>query len=613
MIRLFAAVLSLACLASPVLADDGPAWRHATSITGTPRYADGFSHFDYVNPSAPKGGTVRFAVEGSFDSTNAYLGTKGTPAAAVAQVYQALMTPALDEVDISAKYGLLAEAVRFPDDDSWVEFRLDPAARWSDGEKLGVDDVIWSFTTLREISPMLAGYYNHVVKAEAVGDDVVRFTFDGPGNRELPQIVSELPVMPKHWWLGTDATGKPRDITETTLEPPLGSGPYKVARVEPGRRIVLERDPNYWGRNHPTEVGTGNFDRMEYEYFLDPTVMLEAFKGDRYDFRVERSAKTWVTAYDFPAKTAGRVVTESFPRRASGVMQAMVVNLRRDKFADARVRRALNAAFDWETLKHTVFYDQYERIDSFFFGTELAARGLPGPEELAILEPLRDKVPASVFTRPYANPVGGSADAVRANLREAVRLFGEAGWKIDGGVMRNARGEPFTIAFLTNDQLSERYIAPYAKALKLIGVGLDFRVVDDAQYQNAMRDFDFDMTVDGWVQSLSPGNEQRDMWSSAAAVIPGSRNSAGIRDGAVDALIDRIVFNAGRDDLIAAVKALDRVLLANDYVIPLFYPLDYRYAYWNRFSRPAELPKYSFGFPDLWWYDADKAARTGAP
>lgn len=617
MIRLLSAAgLALALWSAaglPATADDGPAWRLSISFMGEPLHGDGFGHFDYADPAAPKGGTARFGVEGSFDSTNYYLGIKGNPSGAVGQVYETLMTPSLDELDTGAKYGLLAAAIRYPADEAWVEFRLDPAARWSDGVAVGPDDVVWSYATLKDISPKLAAYYSHIVKAEAVGADVVRFTFDAPGNRELPLITAELPVLPRHWWEGKDASGRQRNVRETTLEAPLGSGPYVVDSVDPGRRVVMKRNPDYWGKDRPVNVGLNNFDRLQYEYFLDSTVMMEAFKADKYDFRLERSAKMWATGYDFPARTAGKVMLETYPRRATGVMQALVVNLRRDKFADPRVRRALNDAFDWETLKRTVFYDQYDRVDSFFFGTDLAAKGLPGADELALLEPLRDKVPAAVFTSPYANPVGGTPESLRANLREAVKLFGEAGWSIQGGVMKNARGEAFTIAFMTSDQLSERYIAPYAKALKLIGVNLDFRVVDDSQYENAMRDFDFDMTTGIWGESLSPGNEQRDFWSTQAASTPGSRNIAGIRDAAVDALIDRIVYSSGRDDLVAATHALDRVLLANNYVIPLFYSLDDRYAYWNRFGHPERLPKFSFGFPDVWWYDAAKAASTGTP
>ena len=611
--RLIIAVLTalMPLLAGAAASAAEPEWRTATALGGEPRYPHGFAHFDYANPDAPKGGEARFGVEGGFDSTNVFLGTKGTPTGAVASAYETLFASSLDEIDVSATYPLLAEAMRYPDDFAWAEYRLAPGARWQDGMPVTVDDVVWSFEALKEIYPTFTSYYAHVVKAESTGDRIVRFTFDAPGNRELPHILGQLYVLPKHWWQGKDAAGKLRNIRETTLEPPLGSGPYKVTAVEPGRRVSLVRDPSYWGAKLPVTVGTNNFDRLTYEYYLDPTVMMEAFKADKYDFRAERSAKMWATGYDFPAKTEGKVVTMTFPRNASGVMQALVPNLRLPKYQDARVRRALNLAFDYETLKRTVFFDLYDRIDSYFFGTELAAKSLPGPEELVLLEPLRDKLPPAVFTASYANPVGGTPETVRNNLRQAVALFAEAGWTIRDGKMRNARGEPFRIEYLTFSQLDERYIAPYAKALGRIGIDLDYRLVDDAQYQNRLRSFDFDMTVDVWGESLSPGNEQREYWGSKAADQPGARNTPGIKDAAIDALIEKVVYAGDRPALVTATRALDRALLAGDYVIPLFYSKDSFYAYWNRFGHPETLPKYSVGFPDIWWYDATGAAAAG--
>ncbi len=611
--RLLVAALSvlLSLSAATTAGAEEPEWRTATALGGEPRYAADFAHFDYVNPDAPKGGEARFGVEGNFDSTNLFLGTKGTPAVAVASAYESLFTSSLDEVDISATYPLLAEAMRYPSDFAWAEYRLDPRARWQDGEPVTVDDVIWSFDTLKEIYPLFTNYYNHVVKAEPAGERTVRFVFDAPGNRELPHILGQLYVLPKHWWQGKDGSGKPRNIRETTLEAPLGSGPYKVTAVDVGRRVTLVRDPDYWGATLPVVVGTNNFDRLIYDYYVDPTVLMEAFKADKYDFRSERSAKMWATGYDFPAKNEGKVVTMTFPRNASGVMQALVPNLRLSKYQDARVRRALNLAFDYETLKRTVFFNLYDRIDSFYFGTELASRNLPSPDELVLLEPLRDKLPPSVFTAPYANPVGGTPEAVRDNLRQAVALFAEAGWTIRDGKMRNAKGEPFRIEYLTFSSLDERYISPFAKSLGRIGIDLDYRLVDDAQYLNRTRSFDFDMTVDVWGQSLSPGNEQREMWGSKAADQPGSRNTAGIKDAAVDALIEKVIYAGDRQALVTATRALDRALLAGNYVIPLFYSKNSFYAYWKRFGHPKTLPKYSVGFPDVWWYDPAVASAAG--
>ncbi len=591
-------------------ANEEPEWRHATALTGEPKYPANFKHFDYVNPDAPKGGRVRLASPGSFDTLNIFL-PKGDPAPGVQLVYESLTTPSLDELDISAAYGLIADALKYPPDYSWVSYRLNPAAKWQDGQPITPDDVIWSFETLREINPQIAGYYTHVTKVEAAGEREVKFTFDQAGNRELPHIVGQLEILPKHWWEGTDANGKQRNIRETTLELPMGSGPYKVKSVDPGRSVVLERDPNYWGANLPAQIGQNNFDLIQYESYLDQTVLLEAFKADRFDFRAENSAKNWATGYDFPAKNQGKVILETYPDKASGVMQAMVPNLRREKFQDPRVRRALNLAFDYESLNRTVFFGQYKRVSSYFENTDLAARGLPSPDELAILEPLKDKIPPDVFTKPYENPVGGSPEKQRENLREAVRLFKEAGWTLQNGKMINGKGGPFTIEFLSQSPNDERFVSPYGQALKRIGIDLTIRVVDSAQYVNRFRSFDFDLVMTVWGQSLSPGNEQRRYWGSKAADIEGSENYAGIKDPAVDALIERVIFAKNRADLVTAVKALDRVLLAHDYVIPAW-TLDYdRFAYWNRFSRPEKLPEYSFGFPTVWWYDPTKAAAIG--
>lgn len=608
---LIAATTLLPLLASAPVRAEEPEWRTAVALSGEPRYPAGFPHFDYVNPTAPKGGEARFGVEGSFDSTNIFLGIKGTPAGAVAPIYETLMTPSLDELDISASYPLLAEAIRYPSDFSWVEFRLNPAARWQDGKPVTVDDVIWSFDTLKEIYPTFTSYYAHVVKAEPAGDRVIHFAFDAPGNRELPSIMGQLYVLPKHWWQDADASGKQRNIHETTLEPPLGSGPYKVAAVDPGRRITLSRDPDYWGAKLPVSIGTNNFDRLTYDYYLDPTVMMEAFKADKYDLRAENSMSRWVTGYDFPAVRNGQVIRTAFPRRSTGIMQAMVPNLRRDKFKDARVRQALNYAFDFETMRRTLMHDQSDRVNSYYFGTDLASSGLPGPDELKLLEPLRGQIPASVFTTPYANPVGGTPEAARTNLRQAVKLFSEAGWTIQNGQMRNAKGEAFTISYPVQSEGEQRTVIQFSKSLDLIGIKLDIRIVDSAQYQNLLRDFDFDMVTGIWATSLSPGNEQREYWGSTSAKIPGSRNITGISDPAVDALIDKVVYARDREELVSAAHALDRVLLANNFLIPQFYSTDTRYAYWNRFGHPAELPKYSFGYPDIWWYDAAGAAAAG--
>jgi microcin C transport system substrate-binding protein len=580
---------------------------------GDPKYPAGFAHFDYVNPGAPKGGLVRFGQQGTFDNFNYFVqGVKGELEGGIGLIYDTLMTPSSDEV--MAEYGLLAEAVRHPADFSSVTYRLRADARWHDGTPVSVADVIFSFTTLKAASPMFAFYYKNVTAAQESADREVTFSFSEKGNRELPQIVGQLPVLPKHWWEGTGPNGAKRDVTQTTLEPPLGSGPYRLKSFEPGRTAIYERVADYWGRDLNVNVGRNNFGEIRYEYFRDSTVLLEAFKGDRYDFRAENIARNWATAYDFPAAREARVVKEEFPVRSSGVMQALAFNTRRDDFKDQRVRRAFNLAFDFEEFNRTLFFGLYQRIDSYFFGTELASSGLPEGQELAILESVRDKVPAAVFTTPYRNPVNGSPDAVRNNLREAVRLMQEAGYELRGRQMVNkATGKPLTAEFLTYDSTFERYALSYKQALERIGVSITLRVVDPAQYQNRLRSFDFDITNTLWAQSLSPGNEQREYWSSDAAERPGSRNLVGIKDPAIDALIDKVIFAKDRAELVAATKALDRVLLAHDFVVPQWASLITRTARWNRFSRPETLPQYAgAAFPTVWWYDRALAEKTGA-
>ena len=588
-----------------------PAWRHALSLFGDIKYPADFKRFDYVNPDAPKGGVARMISIGTFDNFNlAVAGVKGSIAPAAALIYETLMTKSQDEV--VTEYGLLAEAAAHPDDFGWVIYRLRKEARWHDGKPVTPDDVIFSFNTLKKLTPMYASYYKHVVKAEKTGEREVTFTFDSPGNRELPMIVGEITVLPKHWWEGSDSEGRKRDISATTLEKPLGSGPYRIKEFVAGRSVKLERVKDYWGAKVPVQVGQNNFDELRFEFFRDNLVALEAFKADQADWIAENSAKQWATAYDFPAIAEKRVVREEFPINDSGRMQGIVLNLRRDQFKDARLRRAFNYAYDFEEMNKQLFYGQYKRINSYFEGTELASSGLPEGEELQILETVRDKVPAEVFTTAYANPVGGNPEAVRANLRESARLLKEAGYEVRDRKLVDSAGKPVTVEILVQDPSAERLVLFYKPSLERIGVTTSIRIVDDAQYQNRLRSFDFDMIVDVWGQSLSPGNEQREFWGSQAADQPGARNTIGIKNPAVDALIEKVIFAKNRDTLVAATKALDRVLLWNFYVVPQFTYGFSRYARWDRFSHAEPMPKYGrSGLPSLWWFDADKAARIG--
>lgn len=631
--RIAALLLAPVLMATPAYTSDAPEWRHGLSLFGDIKYPAGFKHYDYVNPDAPKGGTVRQVAlgGGTFDNFNlAVAYVRGTLASGVGLIYDTLMTRAYDEV--STDYGLIAEAVMHPDDFAWAKFRLRPEARWHDGRPITVEDVIWSLEVSKKHSPQLAAYYRHVVKAEKTGEHEVTFTFDSKGNRELPLILGQLMVLPKHWWEGKDANGRQRDIGATTLEPPLGSGAYRIKSFEPGRNVVYERVKDYWAKDLNVNVGQNNFDELRFEYFRDSTVALEAFKGDQVDWRFENSARNWATAYDFPAARDGRVIREEFPILSQGIMQAFAFNIRRDKFKDPRVRQALNYAFDFEEMNKALFYGQYIRIDSYFAGSELAwnwrpdpqvvakataepasASGLPTGLELEILETVRDKVPPEVFTKPYTNPTGGNPRSMRENLREATRLLREAGYEVRDRRLVNAKtGEPFTIEVLLREPSFERVALFMRPALERLGIAMSVRTVDDSQYENRLRNWDFDMTVESWGQSLSPGNEQRSFWGSQAANNPGSRNVAGIMNPAVDALIERIIFAKDRAELVAATRAMDRVLLWNYYVIPQWYYGKQRTARWNRFAHPTNMPAYGAAmFPSIWWWDKERAAQAG--
>jgi microcin C transport system substrate-binding protein len=591
----------------------GVQWGHCLPLSGEFKYAAGFRQFDYVNPQAPKGGTLRLAALGTFDNFNQVVaGLKGLFAAAAGTICDTLMVSSLDEP--MANYGLIAEEVGHAPNFTTISFRLRAAARHHDGTPITIEDVIFSFEAFKKTNPFIGAFYRDVEKVEKSGEREVTFRVGSPGNHEMPIVLGQLRVLPRHWWEGTDAAGKKRDIGATILEPPLGNAAYRIKEFAAGRRVVYERVKDYWAKDLNVNVGRDSFDEVRYEYFRDPMVALEAFKADHVDWRIENSAKNWAMAYDFSAVKDKRVVLEEFPQRDRGMMRAFAFNLRRDKFRDPRVRQAFNFAFDFEEMNKQFFFGQYRRINSYFEGTELACSGLPQGEELKILEPLRDKIPPEVFTTPYANPVSGTAEKVRANRQEGMRLLAAAGYEVRDHKQVNVKtGEVLTaeILNLTSDPLgSERFILFYKPSLARLGIDISVRNVDDIQYENRLRDFDFDIMIATWPQSLSPGNEQRDLWSTQAADTPGSRNYVGIRNPAVDALIDRVIFAKNRADLVAAARALDRVLLWNQYVVPLFTDDRLRAARWDRFGKPVALPNYGgAAFPAVWWFDAEKAAR----
>jgi microcin C transport system substrate-binding protein len=586
-------------------------FRHALTLFADIKYPAGFAHFDYVNPDAPKAGRVRFGLVGSFDSLNPY-SFKGAPAGAV--MNDALLTQSLDEP--STEYGLVASSVWHPEDRSMVVFRLRPEARFHDGAPITPEDVIWSMQALRDAHPQYNAYYKNISRAEQTGEREVTFTFSIAGNRELPLITGQLPVLPKHWWTGKDAQGRPRDINATTLETPLGSGAYVATDVKPGASILMRRVPDYWGKDLAVNLGQNNFDEIEYIYFRDANVAFEAFKGGQYDWRTEVSSKTWATGYDFPAVQAGKVVKEEITLSQVNGMQSWAMNIRHPKFQDVRVRQALNHAFDFEWANQNLFYGQYIRSRSYFNNSEMEARGLPSAAELALLEPLKDKLPPEVFTTEYKNPLNDTPQARRRNMRQAATLLDAAGWKVspEGGksVLKNAQGESLAIEFLLDSPLFERVALPYKQQLELLGISVTVKTVDSAQYARRTQTFDYDIMVGSWGQSLSPGNEQREYWGSEAATRDGSRNYVGIANPAIDALIEKLIFASDRESLVNACRALDRALMWNHYVVPMWFIPYQRTARWDRFGRPDTLPSLSTGFPNIWWWDAEKARKVDA-
>jgi microcin C transport system substrate-binding protein len=613
------AFVLLGLAASLASAQDAPQARdalqrhHAVSLIDTPKYPADFKHFDYVNPDAPKGGLVRMADIGSFDSLNPIL-YKGEAAAGLGLIYETLMQDSLEEP--STSYGLIAEWASYTPDFSSVTFKLRDEARWHDGKPITTEDVIYSLDVNKQANPRMGLYYKNVAKAEATGPNEVTFTFDVKGNRELPMIMGQLTILPKHYWTGKDKDGNQRDPLKTTLEPPLGSGPYRIKHVTPARTISYERVADYWGKDLPVNRGQWNFDELRFDYYRDDTVAFEGFKAGGLDFHTESSAKNWATAYDFAAVRDGYVKRQEVPVERAQPMQCFVLNFRRPQFQDRRVRQVFNLAFDFEWANKNLFFGQYARVGSYFEGTELAApKELPQGRELEILNEVKDQVPPEVFTTVHANPVNASPDDFRNNLRKAVALLKEAGYEIKGGKLVNAKtGEPLKVEFLLVSPLFERIVQPIIANLQRLGIQASLRMVDSAQYTRRLNGFDYDIIVGNFAQSNSPGNEQRDFWGSEAAGREGSQNLIGVKDKAIDKLVDHVIFAKDRAELVAATNALDRVLLWNDFVVPQWYAPKVRIAYWNRYGQPSTLPALTPGFTQVWWFDKELALKLpGAP
>jgi microcin C transport system substrate-binding protein len=604
-----AAALFLACGAATALASDASPKHIALSLVGEPKYGADFKHFDWVNPNAPKGGTLRQFAEGSFDSLNPFT-FKGQKASDLGLLYDSLMVDSPDEQ--STQYCLICEWVSHPADFSSVTFKLRAEARFHDGKPITVEDVIYSLQAQKKADPQAEHYYKNVVKAEKSGDSEVTFTFDSKGNRELPVIVGQLNVIPQHYWEGKDANGAQREVTNTTLEPPVGSGPYRIKDVVPGRSISYVRVQDYWAKDLPVVVGQWNFNELVVDYFRERTAGFESFKSGQIDLWVENVAKDWVTAYDFPAVQKGLIKKDRIEVSRVAPMQAFGFNLRRKQFQDVRVREAFNLAFDFEHINKMLMYDLYIRTGSYFDNSELKASGLPEGRELEILKEVQSEVPAEVFTTEYKNPNNATPETRRANMQKAAKLLEQAGWKRDNTkdhLLRDASGQTLKAELLLVSPTFEKIALTYVGALKLLGIDADVRVIDSAQYQRRRRTYDFDITTVTFAQSISPGNEQRFFWGSTVADQEGGRNAIGIKNPAIDKLIDRIIFAKDRAELVAATKALDRVLLWNTYLVSQWhYPYE-RLVYWNKFGRPEKLPSRSASFERVWWYDEAAAKK----
>ncbi|POA17370.1 hypothetical protein C1886_22325 [Pseudomonas sp. FW300-N1A1] len=570
--------------------------QHALTLYNEPpKYPANFKHFDYVNPDAPKGGTFRQAGFGGFDSLNPFI-SKGVAATDIDLIYDTLARQSLDEP--FTEYGLIAGKIEKAPDNSWVRFYLRPEARFHDGHPVRADDVVFSFQTLMKSgAPLYRGYYGDV--QEVIAEDPLRvlFRFKHNNNRELPLILGQLPVLPKHWW-------ETRDFSKGNLEIPLGSGPYKVSEVKAGRSVRYERVKDYWGKNLPINRGFYNFDVMTTDYYRDNTVALEALKAGQFDYWLEMTAKSWANAYNIPAVTEGRLIKEQIPNGNPTGMQGFIFNLRRPVFQDVRVRQALSLLLDFEWTNKQLFNGAYARTRSYFENSEMAATGLPDAAQLAILEPLRGKIPDQVFSEAFQNSVCDGSGMIRAQQRQAYQLLQEAGWRIVDDKMVDATGKPVTIEFLLAQTEFERVLLPFKRNLSDLGIDLVIRRVDVSQYINRVRSRDFDMVVGSFPQSSSPGNEQREFWKSESADKPGSRNYIGLRDPAIDQLVEELINADSRNSLVAHARALDRVLQWGYYVIPNWHIKTWRVAYWNHIGHPQVPPTYDVGI-NTWWIKPD--------
>ena len=580
-------------------------YMHGMAMHGDLKYKKNFKNFEYSNPDAPKRGKIKLSAIGTFDNLNPYI-LKGVAAYQTSYLFETLMKSSFDEP--FSQYGLLAEKVMLPDHRKWVRFKLRNFAKFSDGTKVTSDDVIFSFKILMSKGhPAWKNYYSQVEEVLKINELEVQFNFSGETNRELPLIIGyQLPIFSKKYWSN-------KQFDKTTLDPPIGSGPYLISDLQPGRNITLKRDPNYWGKNLNVNKGRYNFDEIHTDYYRDVTVALEAFKSGAYDFRLENSSKNWATAYNFNATKNGQVIVEEIPYARPSGMQGFAFNTRKPIFKNRNVRKALTYAFDFEWSNKNLFYNAYTRTKSFFDNSELSSQSYPSKKELKILSKFKDKIPPEIFNEIYQPPrTDDKENGLRKNLRTARRILKDEGWIIQNDILTNKiTGEVFKFEILLRSPLFERIVLPLKRNFKKLGIEVSIRTVqDDSQYQKRLEEFDFDMVVTNFGSVISPGNEQKNWWSSEAADQPGTQNIIGVKNPVIDEIIDKLISARDREELVLYTKVLDRILLFNYYLIPQFHIGHYRVAYWNKISRPEITSKYDLGF-DFWWFDEKKNENLG--
>jgi len=592
-IKILISILFIINLAN---AQDEDNYPHAISAFDQIKYNKDFKHFDYVNPSAPKGGRIRLAERGTFDSLNQFI-LKGVPAIGLDSIYESLLVTSLDEPFTA--YGLLAKALNVSPDQSSITFYMEKNAKWHDNMPITANDVEWTFKTILEKGhPSYKSYYSDIKSIEVIDTYIIKFNFKNIKNKELPIIIGQMKILPKHFW-------KDKNLNSSGLLIPLGSGPYRIKNVSAGKNITYHRIKGHWAKNHPIYIGQNNFDIIQYDYYRDSNVMIEALKAKEYDFRSENISKEWATAYN-NLKDNSSFIKEELVHELPQGMQAFVFNTRKEIFNNIYIRKALSLAFDFEWTNKTLFYGQYIRSISYFSNSNLASTGLPSKEELNILNKYKDIIPSEVFSTVYNPGLTNGSGNNRKNLLEAINILKNANYTLKDNTLKNSEGMDIKFEILLLSPAFERIVAPFIKNLNKLGVKANIRIVDTAQYKNRLDNYDFDMVVMSRGQSLNPGNEQRNYWSSQSANINGSSNWIGIKNKAVDDLIELIIQASDRNDLILHTKALDRVLLHSHYVIPHWHIKKWRLAYWKKLKRPKNIPKYNLGFPETWWYNSIK-------